>query len=222
MLQWNHKARGGGNLKHSPLTPEEISRSIYEEARARFLTDGIAATEMKKIAAHIGIGRSTLYRYYPSKEGLAVHVAFELIEQLLFADLVTQIDPALDGYGKTCAFYQLYTARLCERPDVLRFFLEYDSMFSIGGAVIPMRLEYEARMGADIEAIAAFVREGQLDASVRTDLDPVVFTMMCVNACVGLSQRCLTHALRSDERYKVEADALLDMQRDFILCALKS
>jgi len=210
------------SLKHSPLSPEEIRRAVYEEARARFLSDGIAATEMKKIAADIGIGRSTLYRYFPSKEQLAVYVAFELIERMLFADLVEKIDPALDGYGKTRAFFELYVARLRERPDVLRFFLEYDSMFSIGSADIPERRDYEVRMITDIEAIAAFLQEGQRDGSVRKDVEPVVFTVMCLNSCVGLAQRFITRTVREGDRYGIDVSMLLDMQMGLILRAIKT
>lgn len=209
-------------MKHSPLSPEEIRRAVYEEAKARFLSEGIAATEMKKIAADIGIGRSTLYRYFPSKEQLAVFVAFELIEKMLFADLVEKIDPTLDGYGKTRSFFGLYVARLQERPDVLRFFLEYDSMFSIGSADIPERRDYEVRMITDIEAIAAFLKEGQRDGSVRLDVEPVIFTIMCLNSCVGLAQRFLTRTVREGDRYGIDVSMLLDMQMKLILRAIEA
>ena len=209
-------------MKHSPLSPEEIRRAVYEEAKARFLSDGIAATEMKKIASDIGIGRSTLYRYFPSKEQLAVYVAFELIERMLFADLVDKIDPALDGYDKTRIFLGLYAERLRERPDLLRFFLEYDSMFSVGDDNIPERRDYEDRLVAEIETIASFLREGQADGSVRADVDPIVFTITFIHSTVGLAQRFLTRTVREGDRYGIDVSKLLDMQIELILRAIKA
>ncbi len=209
-------------MRHSPLTSEEIRQAVYEAAKACFLSDGIAATEMKKIAADIGIGRSTLYRYFPSKELLAVLVAAEMIDGLLFADLVPCIDPALDGYGKTRAFFTLYIERLRERPDVLRFFLEYDSMLSRGNADFPERRAFEARVFADLEGIAAFVREGQADLSVRADVEPVAFAVMLVNSAVGLAQRFLTHTTGEGERYGLDISMLLRLQTDLILRAIKA
>ena len=208
-------------MKHSPLSPEEIRRAVYEEAKARFLSDGIAATEMKKVAFDLGIGRSTLYRYFPSKEQLAVFVAFELIEELLFADLLEKIDPALDGYGKTQAFCRMYVARLRERPDLLRFFLEYDSMFSVGDADVPERRDYEDRMATEIETIAAFLREGQADGSIRADVNPIVFTTMFIHSTVGMAQRFLTRTVRDEDRYGIDISTLFDMQLDLILRAIR-
>jgi AcrR family transcriptional regulator len=204
------------------LTSEEIRQAVYEEAKACFLSEGIAATEMKKIAADIGIGRSTLYRYFPSKELLAVLVAAEMIDGLLFTDLLPGVDPALDGYGKTRAFFGLYIERLWERPDVLRFFLEYDSLLSRGNADFPARDIFEKRIFADIEGIAAFVREGQADLSLRPDVDPVAFTIMLINSAVGLAQRFLTHTTGEGERYGLDISALLKLQTDLILRAVKA
>jgi AcrR family transcriptional regulator len=209
------------SLRHSPLSPEEIRRAVYEEAKARFLSDGIAATEIKKIADATGIGRSTLYRYFPSKEQLAVFVAIEMIEQFLFADFVDQIDPSLDGYGKIRAFCGMYVARLQERPDLLRFFLEYDFLFSIGNADIPERRSYEDRLVSEIEAIASFLREGQADGSVRAGVDPIVFTIMFIHSAVGMAQRFLTRTVREGDRYGIDISALFDMQIELILRAIR-
>jgi AcrR family transcriptional regulator len=60
----------------STITPEEI----VQAARRLFLKQGIARTEMKQIAAACGISRTTLYRYYDSKESIAFGLVTETLE----------------------------------------------------------------------------------------------------------------------------------------------
>ena len=55
-------------MAYTPLSPEEIRVAVLKEAKEQFLNHGIADTQMKKIAEAVGIGRSTLYRYYAEKE----------------------------------------------------------------------------------------------------------------------------------------------------------
>ena len=147
-------------------------------------------------------------------------VAIEMIEQFLFADFVDQINPSFDGYGKMRAFCGMYVARLQERQNLLRFFLEYDFL-SIGNADIPERQVYEDRLISEIEAIASFLREGQADRSVRTDVDPIVFTIMFIHSAVCMAQRFLTRTMREGDRYGIDISTLFDMQIELVLRAIR-
>ena len=57
--------------KGIPLTEEEIERrrhEIFHCAVALILKQGFSSTSMQEIAQSAGVGKSTLYDYFPTKE----------------------------------------------------------------------------------------------------------------------------------------------------------
>ena len=51
--------------------------TIIDAARACYLRDGIPATGMSEVATQAGVARSTLYRYFPSRDDLLVAVIIQ-------------------------------------------------------------------------------------------------------------------------------------------------
>ncbi len=56
--------------------------SILAAAKHCYLTDGFANTGMKEVAAHAGIARSTLYRYFPGRDDLLIATIKQEMESL--------------------------------------------------------------------------------------------------------------------------------------------
>jgi AcrR family transcriptional regulator len=71
--------------KGIPLTEEEIDRrrhEIYHSAVALILKQGFADTSMQEIADAAGVGKSTLYDYFPTKDHVLLFVFEEELETL--------------------------------------------------------------------------------------------------------------------------------------------
>ena len=83
--------------KGIPLTKEEQNRrrhEIFDAAVALFLEKGFEEISMQQIARTLGIGKSTLYDYFPSKDEIlisfvedAVYDLTELARQICAQDL---------------------------------------------------------------------------------------------------------------------------------------
>jgi len=78
-----------------PKIIPDLAARILESAARRFETDGFAATDMKSLAAEVGISVGTLYNYYPSKPELFLEVSVHWKEKLS-ARMLARID-APDG-----------------------------------------------------------------------------------------------------------------------------
>jgi TetR/AcrR family transcriptional regulator, cholesterol catabolism regulator len=71
--------------KGIPLTEEEIDRrrhEIFHSSVALILKQGFAATSMQEIADAAGVGKSTLYDYFPTKDHVLLFVFEEELEKV--------------------------------------------------------------------------------------------------------------------------------------------
>jgi AcrR family transcriptional regulator len=72
--------------KGIPLTQEEIDSKRYtiaETAKLMFVENGFNETSMRQIAEAVGLGKSTLYDYFSSKDDIIVYVIQGHMEKLL-------------------------------------------------------------------------------------------------------------------------------------------
>lgn len=71
--------------KGIPLTQEEITRrrgEILRSAMELILRKGFLETSMREIAAAAGVGKSTLYDYFPSKDEIMIAYVVEEVERM--------------------------------------------------------------------------------------------------------------------------------------------
>lgn len=73
-------------MGYTSLTPAEIPPKVCEVAREFFRKNGIVGTQMKDLAKETGIGRATLYRYFPSIEPIAFMVATSYMKDIYEAE----------------------------------------------------------------------------------------------------------------------------------------
>ena len=71
--------------KGIPLTEDEIKRrrhEIFEASAGLILKQGFAGTSMQEIAQAAGVGKSTLYDYFPTKDDVLLFIFEEELETL--------------------------------------------------------------------------------------------------------------------------------------------
>ncbi len=71
--------------KGIPLTDKELSRrrrEIFDAAMHLFVEKGFNETSMREIGAAAGVGKSTLYDYFPSKDEILISFVMEEVRQM--------------------------------------------------------------------------------------------------------------------------------------------
>jgi AcrR family transcriptional regulator len=113
--------------KGIPLTQAELEQrqhEIAEAAVALFIENGFNETSMRQIAKALGMGKSTLYDYFPSKDDIIVYVVQEhltLLRQRAEA-IITEEGDAVDHLRRVM---QMHLAFLLEnRAFYLRLLYE--------------------------------------------------------------------------------------------------
>ncbi|KHK02435.1 TetR/AcrR family transcriptional regulator [Desulfovibrio sp. TomC] len=155
---------GAACAKRQPGRPRsDAVRSAVLEAANSLLTEvGFSGLTMEGIAARAGVGKATLYRWWPGKGAVAMEaflaavspkIAFPQTDSAV-ADITTQMLRLAEAYRGTtgrvvCEFIALGQAD----PEILTAFLE--------GYMYPRR-----------DAAKEVLRRGMATGEIRADVDP--------------------------------------------------
>ena len=174
---------------------EETRQKILVAAEATFIEKGFFNTQMKDVAAAIGISRNSLYRYFHDKGDLGYAVlgmVYARIEPRLERILRdARANTALSGREQLQLFLEKGLLNKHLRAD-LTFMAEFDSYFS--GDRIPV--DFRSRAGgplpmSHLSMIGDLVLAGVQDGSIRRDISPQQLLPMILYSLKALQQHIL-------------------------------
>ncbi len=155
---------------------ERQREAIRGAARSVFARRGLAATGLGHVAAELGVGRSSLYHYYPDKDALVRDIAHDLLrdEEALFRAMAEDEGPAL--------------ARILRLTEVLASL--YGEWRSIGRLVLQLWASEPERFGKALRSmrrsLAKVIEDGIEDGSINADLDPEDAASVVIGLIDGL------------------------------------
>jgi AcrR family transcriptional regulator len=177
-------------MSASPAREERRHREIIEAAVRVFARKGYQDAGVADIAAELGIGHGTFYRYFQSKHDVAAQVADRVVERI--AEALGNEDPA---DSDTLDEYRDQVERICGRvfdlideyPDLMRFFHRESLVVDAD------------RLAAAMDGFAAFaarfIANGVRRGFVRQDVDVEI----TAQALVGIISEGTRRALGSQQ-----------------------
>ena len=167
----------------SDRTAPEQSRTRYNRdekviaAAVAVMSDkGYAATSVQEVADRVGVLKGSLYHYFSSKEELLFRILEESHEQVReIRTAVAQLDlPPLESLLEYVTRSSTWYLENRDRANI--FFTE---MKNLSGD----RLVAANRWGREFErGVSDYVSAGQLDRTIRTDLDQRLVTRFILGA----------------------------------------
>lgn len=186
--------------------------AIIEIAQELFLAKGIATTEMKDIAQRANIGRSSLYRHFDSKEGIAFRIAEKILGEMTFVLEAPLEVQAETGAQEVLWLLERYTQMLIDNPEWVRFLDEFDQFFS---DVYPdgkasadyVRFTQQLSNGTLDEAL----ERGERDGSLRIPCSVPFTGKFLLNSLLAMGQRVIPRIdhYKQEHGYSLEYLTLL-------------
>lgn len=112
-----------------PLREARRKEEILACAAAQFAQAGYATTDVGDIADAVGVGKGTIYRYFPTKQELflaAVDAGLRELADALNAKLLDESLPPLEAFAQTVRAYLAFFHR---RPDMVELFIQERAAF---------------------------------------------------------------------------------------------
>lgn len=204
-------------------TKSATRETLIASACRLFLEKGLAAVSMEEISAAAGCTRRNLYRYYGTKDDLAVDVVIVLLED--WNNVQTRVFESCAGKAsqRLRGFLGGLVSALDDRRDVLRLLGEFDFVYRDTAAYHPDSDRTARFLGVShltetyLERLLALgLADGSLDLPTRPEvLVPTLTTVLW-----GLAQRVALRETLIREEFGVSGMDLVLTEVDLILRAL--
>ncbi|WP_143321841.1 TetR/AcrR family transcriptional regulator [Clostridium sp. HBUAS56010] len=206
-------------LKHN----ERLSDLILDRAEQLFISNGINKTSFSSIASVCGVTRSTLYKYYKSKEDLLWsihHKKMQFLSQRLYRNFSKSRHSTYDRFY---SYYRFIRETYQDDPEWFQFFnVFYDSWqyeTSKRSSDYYKKTFHNGDFGS--KDMVRFLCKNFHDGSVKKDLDPemtaVAFTYAGFHIASGLMQTAQTLPVK----YGLNTVEILDTTFQLLLSGLK-
>jgi len=142
------------------------------------------------VADAVGISRKTYYKYFEDLSGAMVFAQQRALARLSEAGAVAP-GTASNGRERLLGMFESSMLSALKQPELLRFLSFFDYSFRHRGLTSQQHVSYEASVRASLSDIFDAFAAGQVDGSIRDDLDPerTLFTMG--HSVMGLVQRVM-------------------------------
>ena len=135
--------------------PDRTRRALLDAATLVLSKD--TGASLAEVASVAGVGRTTLHRYFPTREQLVRALVVDALDRVAEA-----IADAAPGDGPVTEALQRIADSVIPQGPSLRFLASDPASYSVPDV---LRRWYDA-----LEPVAEAVRRGQLDGSIRPEL----------------------------------------------------
>ena len=218
-----HHLKEFGKGVHLMESYEEIDFKILETAKEIFAKQGIAKTEMKDIATKAGIGRSTLYRHFASKDSILFVIANRSLVKIMNCSNIEKDKKYKNGYEMVkCQLHSLMSGMIENVEDII-FLRDFDFIFTQDFPSVEEVSRFE-RYIQRTEGMTEMLKNfniGIMDKSICKVDNPELTLLTMINGCFAMAQRILPR----EKHYIIELGygrEIMNRHLELMLIAIKA
>ena len=172
---------------------DDTREKIITEAIDLFVEKGYNGAQMMEIYKRAGISKKTLYRYFSSKEDLALTAERRILSEMMDS-INTRIEETAnsgkDAYERLAEIYKTHLLGfIMDNPKLFKFTAQFDVNVTGLHEELDSGREFTEYIRDMKDFTGQLIIEGQGDGSIRRDIDPVVTSITFNNSLMGLALR---------------------------------
>ena len=158
---------------------------LVDMATDLFMARSISEVTIKDIAVSAQVGEATIYRYFGSKQNIAVHAAMK-IQEIVSKDFFN-LEKGNNGFEKLKVFYESYLEIFNKHPNFYKFLNDFDAFVSIEDSNIIN--PYESAIEAYKQDYMKAYELGLKDGSVKKQKNIEMFYFSSTHALLELAKK---------------------------------
>lgn len=201
--------------KRWDVVRRERMMTAVQAGKKLFLAEKIENVKMTEIAEAAGFGVASLYRYFETKEAIAIAVAEALWQELKDEILpILQSDEYmnLSGIGRIRKILDCYSEILKNHKEFLLFLADFDA-FCLKQQISKEQLvEYEASIQDFYAPYVSALERGKEDGTICLRTEPELLYLTINHTMLTLMEKIAAgDILEQDQRGMEEVEALKEM-----------
>lgn len=178
--------------------PADTRQEILRAAAAAIAQHGVRGLRVEHVAARAGVANSLLYYYFSSRTGL-VRAALDYSNQQAPSTALVEAQHEGSGYEAVLA---ALLAELDETPEIRDNNIVWNEAAASAVFDTELRPDVERVTRAWEEAVAAGIRRGVDDGSIRENADPQLAARIATVLVDGISERWLAGAMSLEDAHQ--------------------
>ena len=158
---------------------------IVNSAKKLFLKNSIAEVTVKDISVVSGIGEATIYRYFKTKENLAIAVSMSLQQDVLKLPFE---DPKSSGLEQIQNFFNLFRNIFSDYREYFKFLYEFDTVY-LKDAENKENKEYSLGLDAFYDIFMKSYETGLKDKSIKAHDNIKLYYYTCTHSLLELCKK---------------------------------
>ena len=209
-------------IKNIPaLSPQASARAIRRDhvlrtAARLFLAQGIEPVKMTDIAEAANVGVASVYRYFETKNNLAIQVGTALWQSfnVAFTRVVKKAATVNTGLEGMRVLFEQYLTIFKRNPEALSFLDELDRIILSGDVDSRLVDAYDREIASYYPPFLEAFEQGCADGSIREEIDFPLYYRTVSHSLISEAQRLVRgEVLKSDDYSHAERElsCLVDM-----------
>lgn len=200
---------------------ENQLETLLNVAEDLFIQKGIEAVTIEDIVKTGRITRPTLYKYFSSKEDMAIEIFKLVTTGWAEKDRTETWEFGGTGYDRVERFVMNHFRRLLENPRETSFIAEFNHLYAKQwSAEKAIEIIHETLQVEEIHLRAA-LSEGQKDGTIRTDLNLELLLAAVFNFNSGMMSRLGAFGAKIDAEFNLPSGDIFNTIASFFLEGLK-
>jgi len=194
---------------------------ILEVAQDLFIQKGIDVVSMGEIADAARLTRATIYRYFNNKEQIALEI-FKVITRGWAERNQREVWNA-PGSGRVLIerFLRSHFNYLLQTPHEAGFVAEFNHLYSRQWPVEAVKGPIADTLGAERQRLLESIQAGQIDGSLRGDIQAGLILAAIFNFTSGMLNRLGEMGSKIDAEYELGSSAIFNTICQIFLDGLK-
>ncbi len=201
---------------------KQRKKEIVDIAKKMFLNKGYNKSTMSDIAKEAKISRKTLYRYFSSKEEVALEV-----EILIFKIYMKNQENVLEnlkgsGFNKLTIYLKKLDEILDNFRDLIIFTGIFDNYFNKDYPNTNVAKEFFELIEQTNKPLGQLIADGIQDGSIRQNLNSTYVANTISNSILAMAQRVYSRYKHLNEEQHIDARKMISCQIELFLEGIKS